>query len=219
MSEHFTLSSSLMKNHVPIAFFALLGGTCFVPLAHAAPEEALTVSITCYEQGSYTEKTVGQTVTRTQKAILSKITTRTIIDQVGKNQGLLFGTKATLVAVTDTTTGIMQLVVRDQGVDYPIQNSTATETNGAYNATYKSDFTKKIFSGNLSGWFQASYSLGAIQLTGLFSGNATLSGKIATDYSLYDQKASGTSTATISGTDGNGCDYAGTIKMVMTWKP
>ena len=190
-----------------------------MPLALAVPEEVLTVALTCYEQGAYADKTSGAIVTRTQKAILTKITTRTIIEQVGHNQNLVFGSKAALIAVTDPTTGIMQLVVRDQGVDYPIQNSSVTETAGAYNATYKSDFSQKIFSGKLSGCFHASYSLGGIQLTGLFSGNATLSGKIATDYSLYDKKANGTSTATISGTDGAGVDYSGTIKMVMTWKP
>jgi hypothetical protein len=110
-----------MKNHLVIPSLILFLTRGFAIQAYAGIENTYTISLTCYEQSQSVVKTSGNTVTVTAKPILTKITNRTIIDQVARDQNIYFSPKAIIIGIpgSDTLPVDIRLMVRDQGVDYP----------------------------------------------------------------------------------------------------
>ncbi len=209
-----------MKKHPAIASLALFITSAFAIQAHAGLEEAIKISLTCYEQGESVETTKGNITTSKAKAILSKITNRTIIDQVANDQNLSFSSKATLIGIVDETTSQINLVVRDNGVDYPIDNSSATESEGSYNYTVKIDSGKETFAATASGWFHVRYMLGDVTVSGLLTEKSSVSGTYASGtYELGINKISATITGPVTGTDGASRDYSGTVKITGKYAP
>ena len=211
-----------MKTHSAIASFALFLTSGFALQAYAGVENTYTISLTCYVQSESVVKTSGNIVTVTAKPILTKITNRTIIDQVARDQNLSFSSKATIIGLpgSDTLPVQILLVVRDQGIDYPIENSAVIHSMGSYISTVKVDNAKKTVTSTLSsGRIHASYSLGDITVAGLFPGNSKVSGIILPDNTVKILSVTGSTSATVTGTDGNTRDYEGTIKGVGKYVP
>ena len=211
-----------MKNHSAIASFVLFLTSGFAIQARAGMENTYTISLTCYEQSQSFVKTSGNTVTVTAKPILTKITNRTIIDQVARDQNIYFSPKAIIIGIpsSDTLPVDIHLMVRDQGVDYPIENSNVVHSMGSKVSTVVVDHAKNIVSSTISsGRIHGIYTLGDITVAGLFPGSAKVSGIILPDNTVKIQSGTGITSATVTGTDGNTRDYEGTIKGVGKYLP